>query len=151
MRSEVDLARVQNVPQPLVGTICDRRVDDQHQTRLEASPQTTVSIFTIDHLLRSREHALLLSLRLRLLPCSHHRDWNREQLRQRASHGSQTQLHSSTGRFTTCLHLAQVERPHGRVPVKVGEVCACDAEQAARHAAVQSTETLMLHDARDGV
>jgi hypothetical protein len=88
MRSEIDLARVQNVPQPLVGTIRDRRVDNQHQTRLEPSPQTTVPIFTIDHLLRSREHALLLAFRLRLLPRSHDRNGDREQLRQRTSHGS---------------------------------------------------------------
>jgi hypothetical protein len=108
MRSEIDLARVHDVSQPLVCTVCDRRVDDQHQTRLEPSPQTTVPILTIDHLLRSREHALLLSLRLRLLPCSHDRDRNREQLRQRTRHGSQTQLHSSTSRFTACLHFAQV-------------------------------------------
>jgi hypothetical protein len=106
MRSEVDLARVQDVPQPLVSTICDRRVDDQHQTRLESSPQTTVSIFTIDHFLRGREHALLLPLWLRLLPCSHDRNRDREQLRQRASHGSQTQLHSGASRFTTRLHFA---------------------------------------------
>jgi hypothetical protein len=92
MRSEVDLARVQDVPQPLVGAICDRGVDDQHQTRLEPSPQTTVPILTINHLLRSSEHAFLLPLRLRLLPRSHHRDRDREQLRQRTRHGSQTQV-----------------------------------------------------------
>jgi hypothetical protein len=136
MRSEVDLARVQDIPQPLVGTICDRRVDDQHQTRLESSPQTTVPIFTIDHLFRSREHAFLLPLRLRLLPRSHDRNWDREQLRQRTSHGSETQLHSGASCLTTCLHFAQIQRPHSRVPVKVGKVCARDAEQTASHAAV---------------
>lgn len=151
MGSQVDLARVQNVPQPLVGTVCDGRVDDQHQTGFESSPQTTVSILTIDHLLGSSQHALLLSLWLRLLPCGHDRDGDCEHLRQSTRYCSKTQLYGGARRATTRLHFAQIKRPHGRVPVKVGKVCAPDADKAARHAAVQPTEALLFNNARDGV
>ena len=151
MRPEVDLARVQHIPQPLVGTVCDRRVDDQHQASLETPPQPTISILTVNHLLRRSQHALLLALRLRLLPRRHNRNRNREHLRKRTSYRAQTQLHRRARRLAARLHFAQIQRPDRRVPVKVRKVRARDADQTARHAAVQPAEAFLLQDAGDGV
>jgi hypothetical protein len=151
MCPEIDLARVQHIPQPLISTIRDRRINNQHQTSLEPPPQPTIPILTINNLLRRSKHALLLPLRLRLLPRRHNRNRNRKHLRQRTRHSAQTQLYSGTRSLPAALHFAQIQRPHGRVPVKVREIRARDADQAARHAAVQPAQPFVLHDACDGV
>jgi hypothetical protein len=151
MRPQVDLARVQHIPQPLVGSVGDGRVDDQHKTGFETPPQSAIPVLAINHLLRRGEHALLLPLRLRLLPCRHHRDRNREHLRQSAGHSPQTQLNRRPRRSSPALQFAEVKRAHGRVPVKVGEVGAGHAEQGARHAAVQAADAFVFHYAGDGV
>lgn len=151
MRPEVDLARVQHIPQSLVGTVCDRRVDDQHQASLEAPPQSIVPVLAINHLLSRSQHAFLLALRLRLLPRRHNRNRDSEHLRQRTRHRAQTQLHCRAGRLAARLHFAQIQRPHRRVPVKVRKVGARNADQAAGHAAVQPAQAFLLQDAGDGV
>jgi hypothetical protein len=152
MCPQVDLARVQHIPQPLVGSVGDRGIDDQHKTGFETPPQPTVPVLAVDNLLGRGEHALLLPLRLRLLPRRHNRNRNRKHLRQSAGHSPQTQLDSRTRRSSPAtLQLAEVQRAHRRVPVKVGEVGAGHAEQGARHPAVQAADAFVFHYAGDGV
>lgn len=151
MRSQVCLAGVQNVPQPLVGAVCDGRVDHEHQTGFQTPPQTGVSVLALDHFPPRRQDALLLALGLRLLPRRHDRDRDGEQLSQRARDGSQTQLHGRAGRLAVRLDFVEVDAAHGRVPVEIGEVGARDAEQAAHHAAVQAGDALIVQDVLDCV
>lgn len=147
---QVLLPREQNVLQPLIGPICDRRVDYQHQARLQPPPQPGNAILTLDHLARCVDEALPLPLALCLLPGCDDGDRDRKELGKRAGSSTEGQLDDG-GWLAGGLGVLEVDGADNGVPVEVGEVCRGHTEQGATHAGVQARDALGRRDLGHGV
>lgn len=133
----------------LVGAVSDSRVDHEHQTGLQTSPEATGAVRAINYLPGCGQETLAVALGRRLLASGDDCDGDGEDLGECASSRAKAQLGDDTvvGR----LGVLGVKRARHCVPVKVGKVCRRDTNERAVDAGVEAAETLISVDAGDSV
>ena len=143
-------ARVEDVPQTLIGSVGDGGVHDKYQARLHAPPQAGPAILTVNDLLSGREQTLPFVLADRLLPRRHNGDGDGEELGDGAGGCTQGELGGGAG---GCVQGAvlQVQAAHDGIPVEIGKIGGADANERASHARVEARDTLCVDDLGDGV
>nr|POE96926.1 hypothetical protein CFP56_63751 [Quercus suber] len=151
MRGQIVLCRVQRVLQPLVGSVGDRWVYDQHHAGLDTSPQASISVLAVHYLARRSHHALLVMLGLGLLSGRHDRDGDREYLCQRTRDSSQRKLCGCVWRLSRARDSGQVHIPHDAVPVEICKIRAGYSQKSASKSIVQTCEAFVRKDELDGV
>lgn len=136
----------------LVHTVCDRRVDREHQARLETAPEAGHAVLVVD-IANMTEYRVVLLLsvagRADLLARRNHTDRRREQLRKSSSHSAQHELRQYTQHGRGCgsaKHALDIYTAHERVPVEVGKLLDERIRHIGKKAAVQRANTLGARD-----
>ncbi|KAI3479491.1 hypothetical protein L1887_58449 [Cichorium endivia] len=140
----------------LEDAVGDRRVDGEHERRLEAAPEARDTVL-LEDVPGDTHEALVDGLAVlgglgggELLPRRNHGDGDGEDLRERTGDGTEHELgsraHDRDAVSTSLSQAVLVERSYGRVPVKVGKAGGEGVDHAGSKALVQAHRTLLAVD-----